>query len=409
MSEKDEEDPTSGLQRFKLIDGTKYPACKWKTQKNWMTVPMNGNTAFLTGEVNNIVVIDLDTYKWPTNSEHSFVKKFGNYIDKFDTYTVKTSRGGYHLYFEYTEEISKSTANHETQIDIRSNGGYIVAPRSVVDGGNYDVIRNVSIKPIPDDLLSYLHSDVLEKTDKQVKRKRKKREKRKRLKEESIEPVSDVTSDYVDLVYSRLPENFLKPHQNYLKFTTFCKILDRKDVWEKANVIKCDKCRKDSYYDDINIADMDGIISHMIKVSKLEEYFMCKPLPPDKKTPTETINQAKLGETFFKDHPGNIVIQSDTGTGKTTSTKMELLRTGERFISITPRKSLGEEQYRTFVKAGLGCKYYDYESELLNGDSVVIQLDSIKRIKGFEYHEYISLSISLPLYKRHCISLLRRP
>ena len=46
MSEKDEEDPTSGLQRFKLIDGTKYPACKWKTQKNWMTVPMNGNTAF---------------------------------------------------------------------------------------------------------------------------------------------------------------------------------------------------------------------------------------------------------------------------------------------------------------------------------------------------------------------------
>ena len=62
----------------------------------------NQNMAIITGEINNITVFDIDSYKWSDKKEHLFIKKFSDdFVKRFNTFTVKTAGGGYHLYFKY--------------------------------------------------------------------------------------------------------------------------------------------------------------------------------------------------------------------------------------------------------------------------------------------------------------------
>lgn len=393
MSKKENEvisstNPTLNFNRFQLIKGTKAPACRWSESKNWTKEPLEDNHAFITGLTNDIIVVDLDTYKWPTKPKHQFSVIFGDYVNRFDTFTVKTPRGGYHLYFKYSDDIPKSTANKTYDIDIRSGGGYIVAPGSKIGTKSYEIIRNTSIKDIPDDLRDYLIRHIYGKTDNDLKKEKRMREKHDKDVDSSVKPELDLSESDIDFILSKLPESYIKEHDNYLKFTTFCKIFNKKNLWEKYNVSKCSDCRDDNYYLDVKISDMNGIVSHILNVANMKEYYVSKKLPSNEIKPTKTFSSKKLGYEYFSKNKGNLVIQSDTGTGKTTSVKHELKRSGDKFLSITPRKSLGEEQYTIFSEFGINCKYYEYEYDLSNGDSVIIQLDSIRRIRSFDFRNY---------------------
>ena len=114
---------------------------KWKKdivfQKNWQNFTTKesyynkdyNGLALLTGKVNNIIVIDIDNVKhW---------EKLLQEQNKKEPKTVKATsgNGGIHLYFKYDEEISnvKSTDHvfgKDYDIDIRTNGGCIIAPPS---------------------------------------------------------------------------------------------------------------------------------------------------------------------------------------------------------------------------------------------------------------------------------------
>ena len=50
------------LYKFKLIHGTKNPACKWTDKKNHFKKTPTFNYGIPTGIVNNIFVLDLDFY-----------------------------------------------------------------------------------------------------------------------------------------------------------------------------------------------------------------------------------------------------------------------------------------------------------------------------------------------------------
>ncbi len=110
----------------------------------------DANVGILTGKISGITVIDIDT-SGSTNPVP---------LDTFpQTYTVKTPSGGYHLYYQYTDAI-RQTAKSFPQfpnVDIRNDGGYVVAPPSVCDyvkdgkniTGTYEVERDVPIVPFP--------------------------------------------------------------------------------------------------------------------------------------------------------------------------------------------------------------------------------------------------------------------
>lgn len=133
---------------------------KWKEFQNraadedtiagwWKQYPA-ANVGIITGKISGITVVDIDL-----NAEGNKVS-----LDAFPpTFTVKTPTGGYHLYYEYCAEIQQ-TANTFPQfpnVDIRNDGGYVVAPPSECDymkhtqriRGTYKVEHNLPVAPFP--------------------------------------------------------------------------------------------------------------------------------------------------------------------------------------------------------------------------------------------------------------------
>ncbi|MFD8562134.1 bifunctional DNA primase/polymerase [Streptosporangium canum] len=127
-----------------------------------------------------LVVIDLDTRKegqspplsWdlPGVNEGADVlavlcERAGELLP-FETFTVRTRRGGTHLYF--TAPDGSALRNTESDkgnglgwlIDTRANGGYVLGPGSYVDRpdgtGAYEVLHNVPPAPLPPFLFKQL-------------------------------------------------------------------------------------------------------------------------------------------------------------------------------------------------------------------------------------------------------------
>ncbi len=120
----------------------------------WWEKNPAANVGIITGKISGITVVDIDV------SGDKAVP-----LDTFPrTHTVKTPTGGYHLYYQYCPDIQQ-TANTFPQfphVDIRNDGGYVVAPPSQCDyvkekkriKGSYKIERNFPVAPFPLSLFS---------------------------------------------------------------------------------------------------------------------------------------------------------------------------------------------------------------------------------------------------------------
>lgn len=123
----------------------KHPAVQWKAQATidprrfgaWW----NGadsikagycyNIGIATGKISGITVIDIDQKSGGLETWERITEKFS----VPDTYTVQTGGGGFHLYFKYTPEMKTGTNLLGPGIDIRNDGGYVIAPPSIHKSG----------------------------------------------------------------------------------------------------------------------------------------------------------------------------------------------------------------------------------------------------------------------------------
>jgi hypothetical protein len=78
------------------------------------------------------------------------VAESGNQFD-FNTFTVRTPNNGWHYYFQDQGQPIRSGTNVNGlwRVDVRSKGGYIVAPGSRLDTGEYEVDSIGSVHPFP--------------------------------------------------------------------------------------------------------------------------------------------------------------------------------------------------------------------------------------------------------------------
>lgn len=112
----------------------------------WWDKTPDANIGIVTGKISGITVIDIDTKGDKVVPLETFP----------ETFTIKTPSGGYHLYYAYEEKIQQ-TANTFPQfphVDIRNDGGYVVAPPSINEKGNYTIMLNVPIVRFPIDLFA---------------------------------------------------------------------------------------------------------------------------------------------------------------------------------------------------------------------------------------------------------------
>jgi archaellum biogenesis ATPase FlaH len=96
----------------------------------WWRENPSANPGIVTGEINGILVVDIDAHKGGLSSWEDLQAMHGRFPD---TPTVLTPSGGNHLYLKYPRgyDIRNSASAIAPGIDIRGNGGQVVAPPSV--------------------------------------------------------------------------------------------------------------------------------------------------------------------------------------------------------------------------------------------------------------------------------------
>jgi len=127
----------------------KRPLLKWQEFQDRIATPEEvrswwnrwptANIGIVTGKISSLTVVDVEK---------------GGDISRFPkTLTIETGGGGRHLYYEYYP--IKNRARVFPLTDIRSDGGYVVAPNSIHASGNkYKVLNESKMAPFPAELFN---------------------------------------------------------------------------------------------------------------------------------------------------------------------------------------------------------------------------------------------------------------
>ncbi len=127
----------------------------------WWAATPRANIGIATGE-SGLVVIDLDV-KGGRNGVEAWQDLCDQHGVDVSTWLVETPTGGIHCYFKGNghDDIASSAGKLGKGIDVRANGGYVVAPPSVVNGTEYRWLQDLApgsgpLADLPDALVPLL-------------------------------------------------------------------------------------------------------------------------------------------------------------------------------------------------------------------------------------------------------------
>jgi hypothetical protein len=98
----------------------------------WFRRWPEANVGIVTGQVSGLVVIDVDAQHGGLESLASLERERGGLPD---TVAAVTGGGGRHLYFDHPGGVLHNRVGLRPGIDLRADGGCVVAPPSVHPGG----------------------------------------------------------------------------------------------------------------------------------------------------------------------------------------------------------------------------------------------------------------------------------
>jgi hypothetical protein len=114
------------------VDGFKSATIDPDQLRAWWQQWPDANVGVPTGAVSGFVVLDVD-------ARHGGVASFEKLRDRHQlpkTAQVLTGSGGFHYWFRHIDELRNSAGLLGDGLDVRGDGGYVVAPPSVHESGN---------------------------------------------------------------------------------------------------------------------------------------------------------------------------------------------------------------------------------------------------------------------------------
>ena len=133
--------------------GVRHPVGQWADlQTHLATQPQleaafealtDGNIVMICGKLSGISVIDVD-------GQDGFNNLIASGIALPKTRSIKSPHG-WHLYYKYNPNL-KTGLSSIKKVDIKSDGGCVCVPPSVVPDGRYEVLRGYELGELPDDM-----------------------------------------------------------------------------------------------------------------------------------------------------------------------------------------------------------------------------------------------------------------
>jgi len=132
----------NGWSVLPLRHGDKRPLIRWETLQQaradaatvaqWLAHWPDANIGIVTGEISNLIVLDVDPKHGGDDSLALLERRFGALPE---TVEAHTGGGGRHLYFTHPGGFVANRVGLAQGIDLRGDGGYIVAPPSLHPSG----------------------------------------------------------------------------------------------------------------------------------------------------------------------------------------------------------------------------------------------------------------------------------
>lgn len=405
------------FQSFRLCPLSKNPTTEWSNKNRERDMKLrtiqqmidDSSTGYgiICGLVNKICIVDLDFYKFDSETRRAtswankFTCDFGeDFIDKFDTFTVLTASGGFHLYFIYDPRIGTKSSS-ATSVDTRSDGGYVVAPGTCIRLENsreikkYTVLKDREIKKAPEALVLWLMNNLGSGSGS-------KKTRPNRTMPDEINIMTRINNQFKvsmsdeEILYffdDGLPDKQFDDYILVQQFTVAIKSIDNpriRDIWwailnkrvaDKRHFLEGSSWHlfgREKLYEKLNYTNMITLTNfltgkaqkHSDQGKKMLPYIKIKELPCshanlrmdsviDKNfmmVPDVLVSREKLGYKSINEfrqafkYVKMLLVRSDTATGKSTSVINYMIQTGMPMISIVSRRALGREQVRSWNK-----------------------------------------------------------
>ena len=156
----------SGFHVFPLRVGAREPAIK--DYPNRATTDPEQIRSWFNGHAHNVgistshfaetealIVVDLDV-KHGKRGDLSLLQLEMDGFDLPPTFSVSTPSGGTHFFYKTSKALRQGVDLLGDGLDIRSLGGYVVGPSSVIDGKEYTITNKSQIAQAPDWLVAKL-------------------------------------------------------------------------------------------------------------------------------------------------------------------------------------------------------------------------------------------------------------
>lgn len=165
-----------GWRVFPLTPNSKIPLkalTDWENQASddpiqiteWWSANPACNIGLATGP-SGLCVVDFDAAKSP--QEKSGIEAFREVYPGRKlpgTYTVRTAGGGWHLYYLAPSPLRNTASKLALRVDTRAQGGYVVAPGSVVDGQPYTATAWPLVQTLPEWIVKALEDKPQKRSD----------------------------------------------------------------------------------------------------------------------------------------------------------------------------------------------------------------------------------------------------
>ena len=140
---------------FPLLPNAKTPATEHgfkdastdpELVTRWFGNGSRRNLGVATG--NGLLVLDIDVKKV---DGHATLNRLEAELGPLgDTRTAVSPSGGTHRYFSVERSLPSNAEQLGPGVDVRSTGGYIVAPPSTINGADYVWVDDLPMRPLPD-------------------------------------------------------------------------------------------------------------------------------------------------------------------------------------------------------------------------------------------------------------------